>query len=204
MIAAMSSVQFVSNVACVRFLHRETVPGRVYAATAAILAGNILMVVFSSKSSPLYTVADLKAFYTRLPYIIYLAALAVGANPAHLPSSPRVGGDTVCWLTLRGTWHVAVVPIAYALFRLGLTKLEQEASISSRGAWVKSVPVRSDDPPGAELPICCPSPPPPLGNLPHLPFQWHVCQPVEELILVFLGSFALHCMPRFQGPRRSC
>eukprot|EP00873_Tetraselmis_striata_P006937 jgi/Tetstr1/427201/TSEL_017389.t1 len=111
MIAAMSSVQFVSNVACVRFLHRETVPGRVYAATAAILAGNILMVVFSSKSSPLYTVADLKAFYTRLPYIIYLAALAV------------------------------VVPIAYALFRLGLTKLEQEASISSRGAWVKSVPL---------------------------------------------------------------
>lgn len=86
MIAAMSSVQFVSNVACVRFLHRETVPGRVYAATAAILAGNILMVVFSSKSSPLYTVADLKAFYTRLPYIVYLAALAVGANPAHLPA----------------------------------------------------------------------------------------------------------------------
>jgi hypothetical protein len=85
MIAAMSSVQFISNVACVRFMHHETVPLCVVLATILILTGNILMVIFSSKSSPLYTIDDLKSFYTRLPFIIYLTVAAVGATATPLP-----------------------------------------------------------------------------------------------------------------------
>lgn len=63
LLAALGSVQFVSNVVFGRFILKEIVTHRILAATALIVAGNTLTVYFSSHSSQEYTADDLWEFY---------------------------------------------------------------------------------------------------------------------------------------------
>lgn len=78
LIAALSSIQFVTNVICVIVIHKQHVAQRVILSTVLIILGNILLVIFSSKDSPLYSIDELRQLWKEIPYVIYLGAATLG------------------------------------------------------------------------------------------------------------------------------
>lgn len=73
LLASLESVQFVSNVVFVRYVHKETVTLRMVLATLSIVVGNTLVVIFSDHAAKLYTSKDLLHLYrTNSAYQGYL------------------------------------------------------------------------------------------------------------------------------------
>ncbi len=63
LLAALGSAQFISNVVFGYFILGETVTAMTVAATFVIIAGNAIVVYFSSHSATVYTADDLLSFY---------------------------------------------------------------------------------------------------------------------------------------------
>ncbi len=76
MLAALGSVQFVSNVVFARFVLGEQITLRVIVATAIIVAGQVLIVVYSSHESNNYDAHSLLALYDRI-FLTYMGVLAI-------------------------------------------------------------------------------------------------------------------------------
>ena len=73
LLASLESIQFVSNVFFVRYVHKEIVTWRMIIATTSIVAGNTLVVLFSDHASFLLTSSDLIHLYaTNVAYWGYL------------------------------------------------------------------------------------------------------------------------------------
>lgn len=64
LIAALGSVQLIANLFLSRWVSREPVSVRIWAATAIIVVGGVLLVAFGNHESPTYTVANLLSFYS--------------------------------------------------------------------------------------------------------------------------------------------
>ena len=64
LLASLESIQFVSNVFFVRWVHKETVTRRMLLATLSIVIGNTLVVIFSDHAAGLLTSADIIHLYT--------------------------------------------------------------------------------------------------------------------------------------------
>lgn len=74
LLAALESVQFLSNVAFARFIHKEVITTRMVTATLMIVVGNVLVVIFSEHKAVLYDSADILYLYrTNSAYHGYLA-----------------------------------------------------------------------------------------------------------------------------------
>jgi len=65
LLAALGSIQFVSNVVFARFVLREVITPRVLGATALIVVGCILLVSFGNHQSDLLTTSQLMANYRK-------------------------------------------------------------------------------------------------------------------------------------------
>lgn len=81
LLSALGSIQFVSNVFFAGFVLKERVSLRVVFATACIVAGCILIVVFGGSVQEVLTVPELMSYYQSFAYIAYLViafALMVG------------------------------------------------------------------------------------------------------------------------------
>ncbi|GAB5032284.1 magnesium transporter nipa3-like [Nannochloropsis oceanica] len=76
MLAALGSVQFLSNVFFARFVLSEKITLRVILATCIIIAGQILIVVYSPHKSREYDAHSLIALYDRI-FLIYMGVLVV-------------------------------------------------------------------------------------------------------------------------------
>jgi len=73
LIASLDSVQFVSNVVFAKYVHKETITYRMLFATLSIVAGNILVVIFSDRAAHDYTSDNLIDLYvTNTAYHAYL------------------------------------------------------------------------------------------------------------------------------------
>jgi len=73
LIASLDSVQFVSNVVFAKYVHKETITYRMLFATLSIVAGNILVVIFSDRAAHSYTSDNLIDLYvTNTAYQAYL------------------------------------------------------------------------------------------------------------------------------------
>lgn len=79
LLAALGSIQFVSNVAFARLVNKERITRQTVVGTLVIVAGCIVLVLFGSHDSPVYAVGDLLALYGNPGYIAYLC---VGATVA--------------------------------------------------------------------------------------------------------------------------
>ena len=76
LLASLESVQFVSNVVFAKLVHKETVTWLMLAATVGIVAGNTLVVLFSSHSATVYTGNDIFAIWREnTDFHIYLGAM---------------------------------------------------------------------------------------------------------------------------------
>ena len=114
LLASLESIQFVSNIFFVRYVHKEVVTWRMVIATASIVIGNTLVVIFSDHAADLLTSAMLLHLYaTNEAYWIYLGvALLLWAihhfTYAHYYDM-RVNKNTLLWK------HGFIEPFAYAV-----------------------------------------------------------------------------------------
>lgn len=79
LLAALGSIQFVSNVVFARLVNKERITRQTVIGTLVIVGGCIVLVMFGSHDSPAYTVDDLLDLYGNPGYIVYLC---VGATVA--------------------------------------------------------------------------------------------------------------------------
>ncbi|TKY46237.1 magnesium transporter NIPA8 [Spatholobus suberectus] len=75
LLAALGSVQFVSNIAFAYFVLNKMVTIKVLVATAFIVLGNVFLVAFGNHQSPVYTPEQLTEKYTNIAFLLYLLAL---------------------------------------------------------------------------------------------------------------------------------
>ncbi|RWR86902.1 putative magnesium transporter NIPA8 [Cinnamomum micranthum f. kanehirae] len=82
LLAALGSIQFVSNIAFTYFVLKKTVTGKVLVATTFIVLGNIFLVAFGNHQSPVYTPQELTKKYSNLVFLVYcmILMLIVAAN----------------------------------------------------------------------------------------------------------------------------
>ena len=81
LLTGLGSVQFISNLVFVVLVLREKVPLRCILATFLIVAGNVVLVVFGSKTSPKYTVSQLAALYRQDSMAAYMIMAYGGGTP---------------------------------------------------------------------------------------------------------------------------
>ncbi|KAE8694092.1 putative magnesium transporter NIPA8 [Hibiscus syriacus] len=77
LLAALGSVQFVSNIAFAYFVLNKMVTVRVLAATAFIILGNFFLVAFGNHLSPVYTPGQLAEKYSNITFLIYCLILII-------------------------------------------------------------------------------------------------------------------------------
>nr|CAD1833879.1 unnamed protein product [Ananas comosus var. bracteatus] len=77
LLAALGSIQFVSNIAFAYFVLSKTVSVKVMVATCFIVFGNIFLVCFGNHQSPVYTPEQLIAKYSNLIFLLYCVSLVL-------------------------------------------------------------------------------------------------------------------------------
>ncbi|AQK71322.1 putative magnesium transporter NIPA8 [Zea mays] len=75
LLAALGSIQFVSNIAFAYFVLNKTISVKVMVATTFIVFGNIFLVSFGNHQSPVYTPEQLIAKYSNLVFVLYCMSL---------------------------------------------------------------------------------------------------------------------------------
>ena len=114
LLASLESIQFVSNIFFVYFVHKEKVTWRMIVATMSIVGGNVMVVVFSDKAPALLTSAELINLYaTNVSYWGYLVCAMVLWFINHFTYShyyhARVVKKTLLWK------HGFVEPFTFAV-----------------------------------------------------------------------------------------
>ena len=114
LIASLESVQFVSNVIFAKYVHKEKITIRMLLATLSIVAGNVMVVIFSNHEAQHYTSDKLIDLYvTNTAYQAYLClAFLLWAFTAWLYSSyfhSRMVLRQLRWN------HSFIEPLAYAI-----------------------------------------------------------------------------------------
>ncbi|KAK1320021.1 hypothetical protein QJS10_CPB04g00055 [Acorus calamus] len=82
LLAALGSIQFVSNIAFTYFVLNKTVTVKVMVATTFIVFGNIFLVSFGNHQSPVFTPEQLSEKYSNIVFLLYclILMLIVAAN----------------------------------------------------------------------------------------------------------------------------
>lgn len=84
LLTGLGSVQFITNLGFVVGVLKERVPRRCVLATFLIVAGNVILVIFGSKDSPDYSVAQLAALYRQDSMAAYMMLAYAGGLLASL------------------------------------------------------------------------------------------------------------------------
>ncbi|XP_057489355.1 probable magnesium transporter NIPA8 isoform X2 [Actinidia eriantha] len=77
LLAALGSIQFVSNIAFAYFVLNKTVTVKVLVATTFIVLGNIFLVSFGNHQSPVYTPEQLAEKYSNITFLLYCLILVL-------------------------------------------------------------------------------------------------------------------------------
>nr|GMC55624.1 probable magnesium transporter NIPA8 isoform X1 [Ipomoea batatas] len=77
LLAALGSIQFVSNIAFAYFVFNKTVTIKVLVATTFIVLGNIFLVAFGNHQSPVYTPEQLAEKYSNITFLLYCLILVL-------------------------------------------------------------------------------------------------------------------------------
>ncbi|XWS32565.1 hypothetical protein CRYUN_Cryun22dG0000500 [Craigia yunnanensis] len=114
LLAALGSVQFVSNIAFAYFVLNKMVTVKVLVATAFIVLGNIFLVAFGNHQSPVYTPEQLAEKYSNITFLLYCLILILVVALHH--SIYRRGELllAVSGQDLRLYWNM-LLPFSYAV-----------------------------------------------------------------------------------------
>ncbi|KAH7683377.1 Magnesium transporter NIPA protein [Dioscorea alata] len=113
LLAALGSIQFVSNIAFAYFVLSKKVSIKVMVATAFIVSGNIFLVSFGNHQSPVFTPEQLKEKYINLVFLLYCMTLVLV-----VAVNQYIYRKGVAFLSLHGHdispyWRM-VLPFSYA------------------------------------------------------------------------------------------
>ncbi|XP_057800505.1 probable magnesium transporter NIPA8 [Salvia miltiorrhiza] len=114
LLAALGSVQFVSNIAFAFFVLNKTVAVKVLVATAFIVLGNIFLVAFGNHQSPVYTPEQLAEKYGNTTFLIYCLILVIVVLLSH---SMYRRGELMFAMPgneIKPYWQM-LLPLSYAL-----------------------------------------------------------------------------------------
>ncbi|KAG0461284.1 hypothetical protein HPP92_021581 [Vanilla planifolia] len=121
LLAALGSVQFVSNIVFSYFVLKVTVTVKVVVATAFIIVGNISLVYFGNHQSPVYTPEELRQKYTNFAFLIYcfalMAVVAANCNIYRRLSFSLLSGEahrSASGYNLSPCWRM-LLPFSYAV-----------------------------------------------------------------------------------------
>ncbi|KAH0973480.1 hypothetical protein GBA52_025636 [Prunus armeniaca] len=114
LLAALGSIQFISNIAFAYFVLNKMVTVKVMVATAFIVLGNIFLVAFGNHQSPVYTPEQLAEKYSNIAFLLYCLILVLVVALQH--SIYRRGEllHAVSGQDLRPYWHM-LLPFSYAI-----------------------------------------------------------------------------------------
>lgn len=114
LLAALGSIQFVSNIAFAYVVLNKTISVKVMVATTFIVFGNAFLVSFGNHQSPVYTPEQLIAKYSNLVFVLYCMSLVfVVAFNQYLYRS----GETILSDNAKdtGTYWRTLLPFSYAI-----------------------------------------------------------------------------------------
>ncbi|XP_019052483.1 PREDICTED: probable magnesium transporter NIPA8 isoform X1 [Nelumbo nucifera] len=114
LLAALGSIQFVSNIAFAYFVLNKMVTVKVLVATAFIVLGNIFLVAFGNLQSPVYTPEQLVEKYSNIIFLLYCLILALIVAIHH---SIYRRGELMLAVSvndLSSYWHM-LLPFSYAV-----------------------------------------------------------------------------------------
>ncbi|KAF3777220.1 putative magnesium transporter [Nymphaea thermarum] len=114
LLAALGSVQFVSNIAFAYFVLNKTVTQKVVVATAFIVLGNLFLVAFGNHQSPVYTPEQLVEKYSNLIFLFYLLILMFIVGIAQYAYRRAELSLSVFSFDLSPYWHT-LLPLSYAI-----------------------------------------------------------------------------------------
>ncbi|KAK9925611.1 hypothetical protein M0R45_033930 [Rubus argutus] len=114
LLAALGSIQFVSNIAFAYFVLNKMVTVKVMVATAFIVLGNIFLVAFGNHQSPVYTPEQLAEKFSNITFLLYCLILILIVGVHH--SIYRRGEllHAVSGHDLRSYWNM-LLPFSYAI-----------------------------------------------------------------------------------------
>ena len=110
LLTGLGSVQFISNLVFVVLVLREKVPLRCILATFLIVAGNVILVVFGSKTSPKYTVSQLAALYRQDSMAAYMIMAYGGGKQAQCLLNQPVVYVHLCTLPYDSSCQMRLLP----------------------------------------------------------------------------------------------
>ncbi|GAA0171605.1 secondary carrier transporter [Lithospermum erythrorhizon] len=114
LLAALGSIQFVSNIAFAYYVLNKTVSIRVMVATTFIVLGNILLVAFGNHQSPVYSPEELAEKYSNIAFLFYCLILVLVVAFQH---SVYRKGELLISLPaneIKHYWHM-LLPFSYAI-----------------------------------------------------------------------------------------
>eukprot|EP00210_Caulerpa_lentillifera_P003639 g3474.t1 len=116
LLAALGSVQFVSNVAFASIVLKEKITYTIIGATGCIVAGCVMLVLFGSHSSKQFTVEEMMDLYSNPGYIAYLISLSIFV--VLLYSIYKCGKRKMIMVGFSGLTHYwyRLLPVSYAVF----------------------------------------------------------------------------------------
>ncbi|CAM0945796.1 unnamed protein product [Alopecurus aequalis] len=114
LLAALGSIQFVSNIAFAYIVLNKTISVKVMVATTFIVFGNVFLVSFGNHQSPVYTPEQLIAKYSNLVFVLYCMSLVfvVALNQYLYRSGETVLSDNA---KDTGTYWRTLLPFSYAI-----------------------------------------------------------------------------------------
>lgn len=114
LLAALGSIQFVSNIAFAYFVLNKMVTVKVLVATAFIVLGNTFLVAFGNHQSPVYTPDQLAEKYSNITFLVYclILVLVVALHHSIYRRGELVVADS--GQDLRPYWHM-LLPFSYAI-----------------------------------------------------------------------------------------
>ncbi|KAJ4888308.1 putative magnesium transporter NIPA8 [Raphanus sativus] len=77
LLAALGSIQFVSNIAFAYVVLNKTVTVKVLVTTAFIVLGNVFLVAFGNHQSPVFTPEQLAEKYSNVTFLVYCGILII-------------------------------------------------------------------------------------------------------------------------------
>uniref|UniRef100_A0A1D1XUJ4 Probable magnesium transporter n=1 Tax=Anthurium amnicola TaxID=1678845 RepID=A0A1D1XUJ4_9ARAE len=113
-LAALGSIQFVSNIAFSYFVLNKTVTVKVMVATTFIVFGNIFLVSFGNHQSPVFTPEQLTEKYGNLVFLLYCLILLVVVAVNHYIYRKGETCISVSSPNLGPYWHM-LLPFSYAI-----------------------------------------------------------------------------------------
>ncbi|KDP41887.1 hypothetical protein JCGZ_26905 [Jatropha curcas] len=114
LLAALGSVQFVSNIAFAYFVLNKMVTVKVLVATAFIVLGNTFLVAFGNHQSPVYTPEQLAEKYSNMTFLLYCMILVVVVAMHHYIYRRGALLIAVSGQDLRPYWQM-LLPFSYAV-----------------------------------------------------------------------------------------